>query len=173
MKKLYICRHAKSSWKFQGIADFDRPLNKHGEKDAPMIGKVLAKRKVKPQVIFSSPAKRAFTTAKIIAAEIGYPAEKIKIEKNFYDAQLGYLIDFVQSLSDDLNEIMIIGHNPGVTSLNNIFSKKYIDNIPTAGVVELKFDFEKWCELDIQSGDLVEYEFPKKYQIPEDEVSDG
>ena len=167
MKKLYICRHAKSSWTFQGISDFDRPLNNRGTKDAPFIGKLLAEQKIKPDAIFSSPAKRAITTAKTIAKEIGYPVENIKKEDNIYEARLGFLIDFIQTLPDELNNIMIFGHNPGVTSLSNVLSNQHIENIPTSGVVELEFDFDKWRELDIQSGKLLNYEYPKKYKTHE------
>ncbi len=170
MKKLYICRHAKSSWKFQEMSDFDRPLNKRGTKDAPFMGKLLAKRNIKPDIILSSPAKRAITTARTVATEIGYPAKKIKEETHIYDARLGYLIDLVQTLPDEANEVMIFGHNPGVTALNNVISKEYIDNIPTSGMVELEFDFNKWCEIEMQSGKLVRYEFPKKYLQNEADV---
>lgn len=163
MKKLYICRHAKSSWENIGNSDFERPLNKRGQKNAPFMGKLLAKKNATPDLICSSPAKRAITTAKYIAKEIGYRIADIKLEKNFYDSSLGFMIEFIQNLDNNLNIVMIFGHNPIFTSLSNVLSNQYIDNIPTCGIVELDFNLDDWNQIDMQSAELVSFEFPKKY----------
>jgi len=163
MKKLYICRHAKSSWQNPDNSDFERPLNKRGHENAPFMGKLLAKKNVSPDLIFTSPANRAITTAKYIAKEIGFPVTNIILEKNFYDSSLGFMIEFIQNLDNDLNTVMLFGHNPIFTALSNVLSGQFIDNIPTCGIVELDFNLSDWNKIDMQSAELVSFEFPKKY----------
>ena len=81
MKTLYLVRHAKSSWKYPNLDDFERPLNKRGRKNAPFMGRILKKLKAVPDLVISSPANRAATTARIIADMIDYPLEKIQFER--------------------------------------------------------------------------------------------
>ena len=76
MKTLFLIRHAKSSWDDTALPDKDRPLADRGRRDAPKMGKRLAKRDVKPDLILSSPARRALTTAEIVAKKLDY---KLKI----------------------------------------------------------------------------------------------
>ncbi|MDH3269487.1 MAG: histidine phosphatase family protein, partial [Ignavibacteria bacterium] len=84
MKTIYLVRHAKSSWKDQGLQDYDRPLNKRGKRDAPFMGEVLNDKKIRPDFIISSSAKRAKKTALEIAAKIGYPHNKILFNEEVY-----------------------------------------------------------------------------------------
>ena len=85
MKTLYLVRHAKSSWKYPNLDDFERPLNKRGRKNAPFMGKVLKELKVSPDLIISSPANRAAMTARIIAGKINYPLENILYSETIYE----------------------------------------------------------------------------------------
>ena len=85
MKTLYLVRHAKSSWKYPNLDDFERPLNKRGRKSAPFMGKILKKLKVAPDLIISSPANRTAMTARIIADMINYPLEKIRYSESIYE----------------------------------------------------------------------------------------
>ena len=112
MKRLTLLRHAKSSWKYPNLDDLDRPLNRRGRRDAPMMGKRLAKDKTLPDLMISSPAKRAWKTAKIIAREVG--CEKAKIEKNIalYEAGVSELIQVIQKIDGKYDDVMIFGHNP-------------------------------------------------------------
>ena len=82
MKTIILVRHAKSSWKDLRLDDFDRPLNKRGKKNAPFMGKILKARRTIPDLILSSPAKRAGKTARAIAKAIDYPKTKIIIDRN-------------------------------------------------------------------------------------------
>ena len=163
MKKLYIIRHAKSSWKDLMLSDFERPLNKRGNSDAPLMGKVLKKRGIFPHAILSSPANRAKTTAEIIAKEINFH-QPIIYNKNIYEASALTLESVLTSLDDNYEIVFIFGHNPGLNMLVERFVK-FDENIPTCGVVELEFDCKKWSEISSDNADLISFDFPKKHKI--------
>ena len=163
MKKLYLVRHAKSSWKQPELSDFERPLNKRGKRDAPFMGNILNEKGIMPDLIISSPAVRAYTTARIIAEEIGYPPEKIETNEDIYEASAGEILDIINGIEDHNNTVMIFGHNPGFTSLSNYLSGKFIDNIPTCGISIIEFDVDKWEDVVLNGGKLISFEFPKKY----------
>ncbi|MCP4673012.1 MAG: histidine phosphatase family protein, partial [Desulfobacula sp.] len=110
MKNIILVRHAKSSWKNLSLDDFARPLNKRGKRDAPFMGKQLKNRKIMPDIILSSPAKRAKKTVKTIAKVIGYPKKKIIFDNNMYHADALYLFQMVTKLNDKNDTIMCIGH---------------------------------------------------------------
>ena len=160
-RKLFIIRHAKSSWKHPELDDFDRPLNSRGKRDAPEMGQRLRKRGVSPDIIVSSPAVRATKTAKIIAEAIGYPKDKIEFENSFYASDVRQLLKKIKAFDDGCKEAMIFGHNPEFTSLANVLTKHYIDNIPTCGVCCVEFDLP-WNEVDENTGELVFFDYPKK-----------
>ena len=133
MKTIYLVRHAKSSWKFPNLDDFERPLNKRGRKSAPFMGNILKKLKVAPDLILSSPANRAAMTARIIADKISYPLEKICFSESIYEFSANALIDVIEHLDDVVNKAMLVGHNPALTDLANYIGDKPISNIPTIG----------------------------------------
>ncbi len=162
MRTLYIVRHAKSSWKDEGLSDFDRPLNERGKRDAPFMGDILKDKKVNADFILSSPAKRAKKTATTIAEKIGYPGNKITFNEEIYEASLNTLVSLVKEIDNKYNSVMIFGHNPGLTTLSNHISDRFIDNIPTCGIVALQTD-KKWNELDKNSFKLLFFEQPKMY----------
>ncbi|MGD8779994.1 MAG: histidine phosphatase family protein [Ignavibacteria bacterium] len=163
MKTLYLTRHAKSSWKDQSLDDFDRPLNKRGKRDAPFMGQLLKKKNILPDVLISSPAVRAYTTARTIASEIGYPPENILADKNIYEASSSELLDIINSIEDENQSAMMFGHNPGFTTLCHYLTGKDILNIPTCGIVKIEFEKNKWSEIEIGTGNLIWFEYPKKY----------
>lgn len=162
-RTLYLARHAKSSWKDSSLSDFERPLNKRGKNDAPAMGEILKERNVKPDLIISSPAKRAKKTACIIGEKIGYPEDKIVFNKDIYEASSRELLSIIHNLNGNINSVMLFGHNPAFTMLNNILGDKYIDNIPTCGVVALQFE-KSWNELNEKSGKLLFFEYPKLHK---------
>jgi phosphohistidine phosphatase len=162
MKTLYLVRHAKSSWKQPELSDFERPLNKRGKNDAPLMGKILSDKGVNPALIVSSPAKRASTTAEKIAYEINYPKGKIVFDENIYEASGRSLMEIISRTEEKFNSLMMFGHNPGLTVLQNNLSGHFVDNIPTSGVVALQFN-SKWSEIRLNSGKFLFFEYPKKY----------
>lgn len=163
MKRLYIIRHAKSSWANQQLSDFDRPLNERGKRDAPKIGAVLKSKKIKPDLVMSSSANRAITTAKILSNIIGYPIENIIESISIYEATTQNLLDEVNSIDDINNSVIIFGHNPGFTGLANLLGDKYIENLPTCAVAEIELDVDSWKDVGAECGKLVGFEYPKKY----------
>ena len=162
MKTLYLVRHAKSYWGDQSTPDFERPLNKRGKRDAPLMGEILADKKIHLGLILSSPAKRAKKTAIAIADKISYPEKKITYREELYEASFNTILIVLKKLDEKYNSVMIFGHNPGLTQLNNHISNHYIDNIPTCGTVALQFN-KKWNELDSNSCTHLFFEHPKMY----------
>jgi phosphohistidine phosphatase len=162
MKRLTLIRHAKSSWKDAFLLDMDRPLNKRGQRDAPVMGKRLAARESRPDLIISSPATRALTTAEAIAAEIEYPVEEIVVGERMYGADVAEWLQIIRGLDDSWDHVMCCGHNPGLTDLVNALSPYAIDNIPTCGVVELAFDTDTWTDVGRIEPTQVHFDYPKK-----------
>jgi phosphohistidine phosphatase len=161
MKTLTLVRHAKSSWKDTSLADRDRPLNKRGERDAPEMGRRIAAAGIRPSLIVSSPAVRAWTTARIIADEIGYPREFLQRDKRLYLASVNAILDVIVAQDNGFNSLMIVGHNPGFTDFANYLVPGLTNNIPTAGVVSVQLDIDDWSLYERPELELVLYDFPK------------
>jgi len=162
MKTLYLVRHAKSYWGDQSTPDFDRPLNQRGKKDAPFMGNILNDKKIKPDLIIASPAKRAKKTAIVIANKISYSEKKITYREELYEASFNTILIVLKKLDEKYNSVMLFGHNPGLTQLNNHISNHYIDNIPTCGIVALELNME-WPELDNNKCNFLFFEYPKMF----------
>lgn len=163
MKKLILVRHAKSSWKHPELSDFERPLNKRGKRDAPFMAKLLMDEDVHPDLIVTSPAVRALTTAKVIAEELDYPEENIVKNESIYEADTQELLQIINNFPEDKKTIMMLGHNPGFTLLSNYITDKRIDNIPTCGIVNIDLNVEKWKDVDFDNGKIISFDYPKKY----------
>ncbi|MCH9005012.1 MAG: histidine phosphatase family protein [Proteobacteria bacterium] len=161
MKILTLVRHAKSSWKDTTLTDRQRPLNSRGERDAPEMGRRIADHDIRPSLILSSPAVRAWTTAKSIAAAMGYPAEFLQREETLYLASLDDLLDIVTAQDNGFNSLMIVGHNPGLTEFANFLAPHLTDNLPTAGVVSVQIDREDWSLYGQPETELIFYDYPK------------
>lgn len=145
------------------VDDFDRPLNKRGKKDAPFMGKMLKEKKVFPDEIVSSPAKRAKTTAEIFAKEINF-TKPILYDDNIYEADGGELKHVLTSLQDKDKVVFIFGHNPGLNMLVENFLE-FNENIPTCGIVELEFDCNKWSEISSENVKFLSFDYPKKHNL--------
>ncbi len=161
MKILTLVRHAKSSWEDSKLSDRERPLNKRGEHDAPMMGKRIVAAGIRPSLILSSPATRAWTTAKIIAQEIGYPREFLQRENSLYLASLDNIIDVLVAQDAEFTSVVIVGHNPGLTTFANYLSPGLTDNLPTAGVVSVGFEQDDWDLHTAPKTELLTYDYPK------------
>ncbi len=144
MKTLTLVRHAKSSWSDTRLSDGDRPLNKRGQRDAPVMGKRMVEHEIRPSLIISSPAKRAWSTAKLVAAEISYPIEFLQREDSLYHASIDEILGVIVAQDNRFNHMMIVGHNPGMTDFANFLSPGLTNNLPTAGVVSLQIDQDDW-----------------------------
>ena len=161
MKTLTLVRHAKSSWKDTSLADRDRPLNKRGEQDAPEMGRRIVAAGIRPSLIVSSPAVRAWTTARIIADAIGYPREFLQRDKTLYLASVNGILDVIVAQDPGFNSLMLVGHNPGFTDFANYLVPGLTNNLPTAGVVSVQLDSDDWSLYDKPGVELLLYDFPK------------
>ncbi len=164
MKTLTIVRHAKSSWNNPALSDRDRPLNKRGERDAPIMAQRVADAGIRPSLILSSPANRAWTTAKVIAEQLSYPMEFLQRENELYLASLDDLLDVIVAQDEGFNSLMIVGHNPGLTDFVNFLSPGLTNNLPTAGVVCISIDQDDWKLHEQPGTELVLHDYPKKTQ---------
>lgn len=163
-RRLFMIRHAKSSWKNPLQSDYDRPLNDRGERDAPMMGSKLKELNISPDIIISSTAKRAAQTAKKIAKEIGYKTEDIKWYDKLYHCIPPVFEEVLYELNDDIYNVFIVAHNPGITEFINEFSAQFsTDNMPTCGIVGAEFELKEWNEFSRVDKKVILFEYPKKY----------
>ena len=164
MKKLYVIRHAKSSWSDLSLRDIERPLNKRGKRDAPFMGDLLQKEGVVVDLILSSPAVRAKTTAQLIAKAIGYPTEQIGLRPVLYGADTDEILALIHTVEASVTTLMIFGHNPAFTEFANLFSPDtYIANVPTCGIIQIIFDIDNWHDAAPTTGKMVNFDYPKKH----------
>ena len=163
MKTLHLLRHAKSSWDEPGLADRDRPLNRRGQRDAPRMGSVLARR-LQPMTIAVSPARRAQLTLEGLC--VGWPAlgdVQHTTEEDLYTFSAGGLHNWIASQDDTDPALFLIGHNPALTDLvNALCSGHCLDNLPTAGYAELVLRIDHWRELGHGCATLEFSLFPKQ-----------
>lgn len=163
MKRLYLIRHAKSSWAEPGLPDFDRPLNGRGKADAPFMGKRLANHGVCPDLILSSPAKRARKTARRIAEAVGFPRDSIRFDETIYEAEVPDLLAAIARVPDAHDVLFFVGHNYGISDLAEWLTGRSTGVIPTCGVVGIEFDGPSWQGLREGAGRLLFCDFPKKH----------
>ena len=162
MKILYLVRHAKSGWGDYDQVDHERTLADRGQKDALQMGKELAEQNVTPQLIMSSSAVRAKTTAEVIASEIGYDKSQILVSEDIFQAEVETLLELVQGVEGGLDKIMLVGHNPAITDFLNGLTQCGVDNVPTCGVAVIGFRVDHWSDIREGSGNLLLFTYPKK-----------
>ncbi|MGO4581723.1 histidine phosphatase family protein [Cupriavidus sp. 2TAF22] len=146
MKTLFLVRHAKSSRDDPSLPDRQRPLDDRGRRDASKMGKRLADRGVEPDLLVSSPALRALTTAQLIADKIGYKRKDIVVDERIYASSPDKLLAVICALDNGLDRVMLVGHNPEFTDLAHRLSSTIID-MPTCAVVEFHFDAKAWADV--------------------------
>ncbi len=161
MKKLYLVRHAKSSWKYEGLQDMDRPLKGRGVRDAYNAAEWLHHEGEIPDHMISSPATRALHTALIFAKNLEHPFSSIEICEEIYHASTRDLLNLVLNFDDSYESVMLFGHNPTITDFVNKCIDHRIDNVPTTGVACLKFTADAWQNID-KKADLVFFDYPKR-----------
>jgi len=160
MKTLLLMRHAKSSWKHEDITDHERPLNKRGKKDAPLMGKLIFEKELMPQLILSSSALRARLTVNAIIESANHQGE-VEFLDDFYMAEPAVYLEKLRSLPDDLERVMIVGHNPGLEGLLQILSQQ-VESLPTCAIAYLILPIKDWSELNEDThGDLIELWKPR------------
>jgi phosphohistidine phosphatase len=149
MKSLILLRHAKSSWADPGISDYDRPLNDRGKRDAPRVGEVFVERGISPGLVLSSSAKRARKTARKLLDASGLDVE-LRLLDEFYLAAPETYIRELQKLPDDIQQVVVVGHNPGLEELVRSLVGRH-EHLPTAALVLMELPIDSWTELRINT----------------------
>jgi phosphohistidine phosphatase len=159
MKRLYLLRHAKSSWKDTSLSDRDRPLAARGRRAAKAIARHLREQGIEPELVLCSTARRARETLDRIEPALGTPI--IRIEDDLYAASADALLERLRSVPDTVGSVMLIGHNPGLQELGLTLARRS-DTVPeleakypTAALATLTVAAESWRELDRGTAELV------------------
>jgi len=158
MKTLYITRHAKSSWE-ENVEDHQRPLNKRGKLDIVLVSNYVAINFKKPDLIKTSDANRALTTAQQFKKAFALSDDRFLVERGMYDFSGEQVMRAIESTSNDVKILMIFGHNYGLTHLVNKLGNDFIDNLPTCGFVQIEFETDSWANLS--KGKTKAMVFPK------------
>ena len=162
MRTLYIVRHAKSSWADAGMTDFARPLNARGLHDAPMMAKRFDARLEPVDLLMSSPAKRALTTAMAFSTELeNVPVHEIP---ELYLATPRVILSIIERLPDGVRHAMLFGHNPGLSELVELLTDTGIRELPTCAMVRIDFSADSWQEIAVGTGTLKWWDEPKNDQ---------
>jgi phosphohistidine phosphatase len=161
VKRLFLIRHAKSSWGDQDLDDFKRPLNKRGKQNGPKMAERLAHLSVVPDLIVASPAKRAKKTATYMAKGTGYPASSIAYHEGLYLGSMTFHLDLLEKSFEKADTVFLVGHNSTITELAEYLTGTRISNVPTCGVVAIEYTDKKGFTNDPGKGKLLFFDFPK------------
>jgi phosphohistidine phosphatase len=162
VRRLILLRHGKSNWDDPQLDDFARPLAPRGLRDVPEMGRRLARRNQPPDLILSSTAVRAISTARAVARELGYREDRIAEEPGLYHAPASRMLSFIRSAPGTARTLMVVGHNPGMTELAGMLGKYRLDNMPTAGMLCADFDAEAWPDIQPAEARIAWFDYPKK-----------
>ncbi|OFX83858.1 MAG: hypothetical protein A2W99_02945 [Bacteroidetes bacterium GWF2_33_16] len=146
-KHLYIVRHGKSNQDFTNVPDYERPLKERGVNDSYKMASMLMQKKEIPQLIISSSAIRALHTAMIFARVLKYPLNAINVNDDLYMSSIDRCLEIIMKTDKTINSLLLFGHNPSFTDLANYFLQDKIDEIPTSGLVALKFETNTWSDI--------------------------
>jgi len=159
MKNLTVIRHAKSSWEHQ-VTDFERPLKTRGIKDAKMISRHVKNKIIIPELILCSDSKRTKSTAEIFIKKLNFQDAELQFSHDLYDFSVGNLVHKIKNCNDSVNNLMIFGHNHAITDFTNTFGSKHFDNVPTCGLIQIRFNIDSWKNLN--KGETIFAVFPKE-----------
>lgn len=162
MRRLTLLRHAKTEAQHSGQEDWDRELEPRGQQDAPEMARRLRERKLKPDLVITSPAVRAVTTARIFVRELHLAATKLHEDERLYLASPKVIKEVIRELGGKAQHLLIVGHNPGLTEFaERVSAERNIDNMPTCALYTVEFDIDDWSELEWDSGVNAELDYPK------------
>jgi len=157
-KILHLVRHGKALQDSRFIRDDDRPLTEMGIVNNEAAARKLRDQYAAPDLIISSYATRALHTAHIFARRMGYPHHLVQVNENLYQEEETTIKEIIENLSDEINSVMIVGHNPDLTDLASAYTRQTIDPIPTSGVVTISFETDQWSEIDKAKQNIVIHE---------------
>ena len=162
MKKLYLIRHAKSSWGDFTLPDFERPLNERGKTDAPEMAKRLLAKKIRIDAFISSPAKRAKKTAKLFCKEYDVKEENIILVDRLYNAVAETFFEVVGMIENKFDHAAIFSHNPGITDfVNRLCKDVQIDEMPTCSIFAIEIGIKNWKDFKEAEKKFLFFDYPK------------
>ncbi len=163
MKTLLLLRHAKSSWKDTDLEDYDRPLNKRGKRDAPKMGRLLVEENLLPGLIVSSSAKRCRKTAEHVLHASHFRGET-RFSSQLYEAKADSLVQFLASIDDSIERLLIIAHNPGLEELLEALTGVYTP-LTTAALAQLDLPIDAWSKIgSVTTATLVKVWQPRELE---------
>jgi len=155
-------RHAKSSWNDSMMADFDRPLDERGKKDASLMAKRLLGKNITLDFFLSSPAKRARETAACFLETYGFDDTRLVFHHPLYLPVHNAFIEAIGSVSDEFHHIALFSHNPGITDFaNSLTDAVRIDNIPACGVFGITLQIRHWKDFSSAKPEFWFFDSPK------------
>jgi phosphohistidine phosphatase len=163
MKRLYLLRHAKSSWSDPALADSKRPLAPRGRKAAEKMAKELRRREIRPKLVLCSSSQRTQETLELIASSLGEP--RVEVEEALYGAGSDALLARVRAVSDSVGAVLVVGHNPALQDLALRLapdSERLIEKFPTCALAAFELDAESWEELGQTEARLAAYVVPRE-----------
>ena len=163
MCRLILLRHGKSSWDDAMLDDFHRPLAPRGLRDVPEMGRRLARRGQLPDLIVSSTAVRALSTARAVARELGYRQADIVETPSLYHASPMEMLSIIRQTPAGIGTLMVVGHNPGMTELANLLGGVRLDNMPTAGMLCVESDRAEWSRFEPGQTRFGWLDYPKNH----------
>lgn len=163
MKTIYAIRHAKSSWADSSLTDEKRPLNERGKRSAPLMAEMMTLKETRPDVLITSTAKRARSTARRFRDVYGLSKDLVFKDGRLYLATPDEILSVLRELPEDYRTVAFFGHNPGITDFANLFAEDYIENVPTCGVVKLVSTAEHWYDLNTLNTQRTAFYYPKQF----------
>jgi phosphohistidine phosphatase len=165
MKRLILVRHAKTEVLRYDISDYERKLIEKGRSNAKLLANKLFLKSIIPDLIISSPAQRAIETSLLFANALQYPTESIVQIEDLYDGFTTHeFLELLDRLGKDNEVIMVVGHNPTIEYLAFNLTEEFYHNVPTCAVIGIDFQINEWSEIEVRTGKLAFYEYPKKYK---------
>lgn len=163
VKTLFLLRHAKSSWDFPELRDVERPLNTRGKQDAPLMGQWIKEHFAPPQLIISSHSVRTLATISKVAHELGVKGKEVRTDEKLFHASAAMIRKVMQAVSEEVESLMLVGHNPGFTDFaNSLCPKHAVENIPTCGLYVVRFHSNSWKEATSGTAEFLCFQYPKK-----------
>jgi len=163
MKTLYLVRHAKSEWKNERLQDQYRPLNERGYADAVKMSLALKQKRVQPDLVISSPAIRAYSTAFIFCSHFDYDPAKMLIKPELYESTTQHYLDVIGAIDDRYSCVFLFAHNPTISDCANRLTEPFTDSVPTCAITGIRGG-DSWKAFAADRNELLLFDYPKNGQ---------
>ena len=160
MKTIFLLRHGKAESRDSTESDFDRKLVKKGVRLTESVAKVMKSRGMLPELTISSPAPRAYETARVFARTVGIPENDIRTEQSIYDQKVSVIFTIVSDLDDNLDSVMLVGHDPSFSHMARWFAPEFRTSMPKSSIIAVEFDSISWRDVPESTGRLAAFEQP-------------